>query len=352
MDKLIEKNNKGAHNLIFPYDVSPDPGRMLKIAEGVYWVKMNLPFALNHINLWVLEDNNAWTIIDTGIASAEIKSNWRKCFSGDMKSLGVKKVIVTHLHPDHIGLAGWLNKKFSSPLFMSRSDYLMCRMLVSDTGREAPEEGKSLYKSAGFTEDQLDSYTERFGGFGSVISKIPDSYNRLKDFDKITIGNLEWEIVVGSGHCPEHICLYNKELKLFISGDQVLPKITSNVSVFPTEPHSNPLEDWLESCRYIKERVPNDVLVLPSHNEPFRGLHERLDHLISGHEKSLSRLVDFCKEPKRAVDVFSVLFKRKITRDVLLMATGESIAHLNCLKARGLIISERDEQDVITYTKV
>jgi len=181
---------------------------------------------------------------------------------------------------------------------------------------------------------------------------MPDSYNRLKDFDKITIGNLEWEIVVGSGHCPEHICLYNKELKLFISGDQVLPKITSNVSVFPTEPDSNPLKDWLESCKYIKERVPNDVLVLPSHNEPFRGLHERLDHLISGHEKNLSRLLDFCKEPKRAVDVFSVLFKRKITRDVLLMATGESIAHLNCLKARGLITSEKDEQDVITYTKV
>ena len=208
---LVEKNNKGAQNLVYPYDILPQPGRMLKLADGVYWVRMNLPFALNHINLWVLEDGDGWTIIDTGVASAEIKSNWRTCFSGDMKSLNVKKIIVTHLHPDHIGLAGWLNRKFSSPLFMSRSEYLMCRMLVSDTGREAPEEGKSLYRSAGFTEDELDSYAERFGGFGSAISKLPDRYNRLKDYDKIQIGNYVWEIVVGSGLCAEHICLYNED---------------------------------------------------------------------------------------------------------------------------------------------
>ena len=138
---------------------------------------------------------------------------------------------------------------------------------------------------------------------------------------------------------------------MFISGDQVLPKITSNVSVFPTEPKSNPLKDWLESCKYIKKRVPNDVLVLPSHNEPFRGLHERLDHLINGHEKNLSRLLDFCEEPKKAIDVFSVLFKRKITSDLLLMATGESIAHLNCLIDRGLLCSKRDDKGVINYFK-
>ena len=202
---LVEKNNKGAHNLVYPYDTLPQPGRMLKISDGVYWVRMNLPFALNHINLWVLKDNDGWAIVDTGVASAEIKSNWRTCFSGDMGSQKVNKVIVTHLHPDHIGLAGWINKKFSAPLYMSRSDYLMSRMLVSDTGREAPEEGKSLYRSAGFTEDELDSYAERFGGFGSAISKLPDSYNRLKDYDEIRIGNYDWEIVVGSGHCPEPV---------------------------------------------------------------------------------------------------------------------------------------------------
>ena len=352
MDKLVEKNNKGAHNLVYPFDTLPQPGRMLKIDNGVYWVRMSLPFALNHINLWVLKDDNGWVVVDTGVASADIKSNWRKCFSGDMNGESVNKIIVTHLHPDHIGLAGWMNKKFSAPLYMSRSDYLMCRMLVSDTGREAPEEGKSLYRSAGFTEDELDAYSERFGGFGSAISRLPDSYNRLKDYDVINIGGYDWEVVVGSGHCPEHICLYNKKLKLFISGDQVLPKITSNVSVFPTEPNSNPLNDWIESCKYIKSRVNNDVLVLPSHNEPFRGLHERLDHLINGHERNLTRLLEFCEEPKRAVDVFSVLFKRKITSDVLLMATGESIAHLNCLIHRGLLGSKHDDEGIIRYYKL
>ena len=172
-----------------------------------------------------LKDDNGWVIVDTGVASADIKSNWRKCFSGDMNGKKVNKIIVTHLHPDHIGLAGWINKKFSAPLCMSRSDYLMCRMLVSDTGREAPEEGISLYRSAGFTKDELDTYAERFGGFGSAISKLPDSYNRLKDYDVINIGGYDWEVVVGSGHCPEHICLYNKKLKLFISGDQVFLRL-------------------------------------------------------------------------------------------------------------------------------
>ena len=352
MDKLAETINKGAHNLIYPFEVIPEPGKMLKIEDGVYWVRMRLPFVLDHINLWVLSDGDGWTIVDTGVASAEIKENWRQCFSQDMDAKKVKKVIVTHLHPDHIGLAGWINKKFSAPLFMSRTDYLMCRVLVSDTGKEAPKEGKKLYRSAGFSEGELDIYSEKFGGFGSAISKLPESYNRLKDRDIITIGKYDWEIVVGSGHCPEHLCLYNKELKIFISGDQVLPRITSNVSVFPTEPLSNPLEDWIDSCKYIKTRVPNDVLVLPSHNEPFRGLHERLDHLINGHEKNLDRLLELCNEPKKAVEVFSVLFKRKITSDLLLMATGESIAHLNCLVSRGLVNSEKDEKGIISYTKI
>jgi glyoxylase-like metal-dependent hydrolase (beta-lactamase superfamily II) len=249
-------------------------------------------------------------------------------------------------------LAGWISRKFSAPLYMSRSEYLMCRVLVGDTGREAPEEGMDLYRGAGFTKIQLDSYAERFGGFGRAVSKLPDNYRRLRDKEIIKIGKYTWEVVVGSGHCPEHVCLYSKELKLLISGDQVLPKISSNVSVFPTEPLSNPLEDWLDSCHSIKERVPNNVLILPAHNEPFRGLHERLDNLINGHERNLERLLELCKEPKRAIDVFSVLFKRTISDDVLLMATGESIAHLNCLLMRNLINTDKDKNGVIYYKKV
>ena len=181
MEKLKERINKGAHNLVYPFDQIPNPGKMLKVADGVYWVRMSLPFALDHINLWVLEDGDEWVIVDTGVASAEIKSNWRKCFNEDMKSKRVNKVIVTHLHPDHVGLAGWISRKFSAPLYMSRSEYLMCRVLVGDTGREAPEEGMDLYRGAGFTKIQLDSYAERFGGFGRAVSKLPDNYRRLRD---------------------------------------------------------------------------------------------------------------------------------------------------------------------------
>jgi glyoxylase-like metal-dependent hydrolase (beta-lactamase superfamily II) len=178
---------------------------------------------------------------------------------------------------------------------------------------------------------------------------LPDSFRRLADGEEIAIGDHVWRVVVGSGHSPEHACLYCPELKLMISGDQVLPRITSNVSVFPTEPDGDPLRDWLTSLAAIKPRVPDDVLVLPAHNDPFHGLHLRIDHLIGGHERSLTRLEKLIAEPKRAIDVFSVLFKRTINNDVLSMATGESLAHLNCLMHRGQAVRETDADGVDWY---
>jgi glyoxylase-like metal-dependent hydrolase (beta-lactamase superfamily II) len=156
--------------------------------------------------------------------------------------------------------------------------------------------------------------------------------------------------VVGCGHSPEHACLYCPELKLMISGDQVLPRISSNVSVFPTEPDGDPLTDWLTSLARIKTQIPNDVLVLPAHNDPFHGLHPRLDHLIEGHERGLVRLREMIAQPKRAVDVFRALFRRQIDEEHLLgLATGESLAHLNCLIARGQAVRERDANGVDWY---
>ncbi len=178
---------------------------------------------------------------------------------------------------------------------------------------------------------------------------MPDSYHRIKDGDEIRIGAHLWRVVSGSGHSPEHACLYCPDLKLFISGDQVLPKISSNVSVFPTEPDGDPLTDWLTSLARIKTLVPNDVLVLPAHNDPFIGLHERLDHLIRGHERGLDRLEKTLAEPKRAIDVFGSLFARKIGLDLLGMATGESMAHLNCLIVRGRARASRDDSGVVWY---
>ena len=176
----------------------------------------------------------------------------------------------------------------------------------------------------------------RFGGFGKGVYPLPDSYRRLSDGDLVAIGAREWRVVVGSGHSPEHVCLYQPQLRLLISGDQVLPRISSNVSVFPTEPDADPLTDWLTSLERIKGAIPDEVLVLPAHNDPFHGLHARLDYLVRGHERGLTRLERSLAEPKRAIDVFGALFARPISEELLSMATGESVAHLNCLRHRGL----------------
>jgi len=337
--------------LAYPLQDPPDAGVARQIAPGVYWVRMPLPFVLQWINLWLIEDGEGWTVVDTGMALEQSREHWRRIFEATLQGRPVTRVICTHMHPDHLGLAGWICRKFGASLWMSRLEYLTGRVLVADTGREAPVDGVQFYRAAGWDEDALDSYRIRFGDFGKAVSRIPDAFQRLSDGDGIDIGGRHWQVVTGTGHCPEHVCLWQSELKLFISGDQVLPRISSNVSVFPTEPNADPLSDWLSSCQKLRATLPNDVLVLPAHNEPFIGLHPRLDYLIAEHQSALTRVLACIQErPQRAVDLFDVLFSRKINGVELLgMATGEAIAHANCLIERGQARSVRDEAGLVYY---
>lgn len=337
--------------LRYPLKRIPSAGEMMEAAPGIYWVRMPLPFQLDHINLWLLEEDDGWTLVDTGVSSDEVKALWRRIFADGLGGKPVKRLIVTHLHPDHVGLAGWFTRKWGIELQMSRTDFLLCRNLVLDTGREAPKEALDFYRAAGIGERGLESYRKRFGGFGERVHRLPDIFRRLKEGDEMTIGGRRWRVVVGSGHAPEHVCLYCAEAKILISGDQVLPRISSNVSVHPTEAYENPLQDWLDSCHRIRAALPDDVLVLPAHNEPFYGLHTRLTQLIDGHAEGLAKLHELLAEPKRAIDVFPALFKRKIVTDVFFMATGESLAHLNCLIGRGEATVARDEKGIDWYRR-
>ncbi len=351
MDGLEQDIDRPARpTLVYPLGEPPLAGEAREIAPGIRWVRMPLPFVLKWINLWLMEDGDGWTIVDTGVALEETREYWRTIFAANLDGKPVKRVICTHMHPDHMGLAGWICRKFDARLWMGRLEYVTGRMLVADTGREAPEEGVKFYRAAGWDEDALDSYKVRFGGFGKAVSRIPDAYHRIEEGDVVEIGGKPWRAIIGTGHSPEHVCLWQEELKLLISGDQVLPRISSNVSVFPTEPDADPLSDWIGSCQKLRAMLPNDLLVLPAHNEPFYGLHERLDNLVEGHERGLNRLEKRLREsPKRAVDVFGALYARKIGPDLLHMATGEAIAHLNCLVARGRATMETDAQGVIWY---
>ncbi len=335
--------------LSYEFDWVPEAGQGAEVADGIQWLRMPLPFVLGHINLWLLKDNAGWAIVDTGVGADDCRDVWQQTFTGLMQGIPASRVIVTHLHPDHVGCAGWLCEKFEVELWMPRDEYLLCKLLVADTGRKAPEAGKRFYTSAGFPEEAMDSYQKMFGFFGKYVAALPDSYQRLAEGDVLNIGNDEWEIIVGRGHSPEHACLYNADRNLLISGDQLLPTISSNVSVYPMEPKGNPLRDWISSLRRLKARVPEDVLVLPAHGKPFRGAHGRLDELIDEHMTGLSALYDYCKEPRRAIDAFPALFKARITSKNLILATGESIAHLNYLCEQDKLTAETDNDGVIWY---
>src|SRR5690606_5240720 len=161
-------------------------------------------------------------------------------------------------------------------------------------------DGVLFHQRAGWSEAALEGYRSRFGSFGKHIHALPESYQRLEDGAELTLGGQRWQVITTGGHSPEHACLYCPALKLLISGDQVLPKISSNVSVFATEPQANPLREWYASLDKLERLVPADVLVLPSHNEPFHGLHERLASLRAGQDRALERLRQLLAEgPQR-----------------------------------------------------
>ena len=335
----------------YVFDAKPAPGTTMPVADGMHWLRMPLPFELEHINLWLFEDGDGWTIVDTGICDDASKDIWRSTFSGTMSGRPVTRVIATHLHPDHLGCAGWLTRRFETELWMTREEYMLGRLLVADTGKQAPEEAIRFYAAAGFSEEALQAYRSRFGFFGRMVARLPEAYVRIHENDRLAIGERSWRVLIGRGHSPEHACLYCEDQNLLISGDQVLPTISANVSVWPTEPAANPLQHWLESLAALRRQVPADVLVLPAHGRPFRGAHERIDAIAAEHGRRLERLHEHLDEPRRAVDVFGVLYRRRVPASHQVMATGEAIAHLHYLVGNGDAVAQQDAAGVTWYSR-
>lgn len=308
--------------------------------------------ALDHINVWLLHDDTTFSIVDTGINSRTSKRIWTEVLASCVPDHKIDKVIGTHLHPDHIGLAGWLCRTLQCSLWMTSKEYFLCRLLCEDTGKPAPTEGISYYQACGLDADAIAQYQASFGGFGKVVSTLPQNFIRMEDGDTLRIGPYDWEVVVGSGHSPEHACLFSESINTLISGDQILPTISSIVAVWPTEPEANPLRNWLDSCRRLLNQLPSDVLVLPSHGLPFRGVKPRLQWLIDHHEEKLELLHNYSDRPRRAIDVFDILFKSTINHSNRIMAIGEAIAHYNYLRYKGLVTRHTDPHGVHWYQKV
>lgn len=320
-----------------------------EVAPGVFWMRIPLPFALDHINVWGLDEGDGWTIVDTGMKTPQAEAAWNTAFAHRLSGKPIKRVICTHMHRDHAGLAGWLTNRFRCRLWMTRLEYFSYRLSLANAQQEYSIDAIRHFRAAGWDDSAIEHYRRRSASFGTMANPLPDSYRRVSDGEELQIGGILWRAVVGRGHSPEHLCLHAPDLGVLISGDQVLPKISSNVSVLPVEPDADPLADWLDSLASIKGRVGDDVLVLPAHNAPFRGLHARLDELIDGHREALRRVRREIGEPKRAIDLFETLYHRDIGAELLGLATGECLAHLNYLVARGLAIRESDDGEVYWY---
>ena len=307
---------------------------MTEVAPGVLWLRMPLPFALNHINLWALEDEDGWTLVDTGISDDITRGLWEQLFAGPLAGRKVVRLIVTHYHPDHAGLAGWLSERFGVELWMTRAEWLYARMLRSDTDAAMIEGQAAFYLQAGASAEYIEGVRRAGAVYAERVSTIPRVYRRIHGGDEINIGGRRWRVVIGLGHAPEHACLFCAEENLLIGGDMVLPRITPNVSVWANEPEANPLADFLSSLRGIRA-LPAETLVLPSHNEPFRGLHERIDEVGHHHEERLEKLASLIEEPRTAMDVARGLFTRPLDQHQTGFAIGETLAHIHMLCDRG-----------------
>ncbi len=324
--------------LTYPWgSFAPGRGRIHPIANGISWTRIPMPGSLGHINSWLLDDGDGIAVVDSGMLLTECSDAWKALFDGDLKGKRLTRVIGTHLHPDHIGLAGWLCKRFDCDVWMTRGEWLTARMLSTDVREDVPPEALALQRSAGWDEDVLAQQAAKgWGRFGRMLYPMPISYHRIKDGDVLDFGAHQWRVVVGSGHSPEHACLWNEAEGVLVSGDQVLPRISSNVSVNISEPDADPLGEWLASIDKLLAVLPDDLLVCPAHGEPFKGLHTRLIALRDEHLRRLDQVhAAIGQAPLRTIDCFPLLFNRKIGEDHRELATGEAIAHLHRLMEDG-----------------
>ena len=311
-------------------------GGTLEVAPGVKWIRMSLPFALNHINLWLLRDCiggvEGWSIVDCCIHRDEAKAQWESIFANELEGLPILRVIVTHMHPDHIGLAHWLCERWNVRLWISATDYQVARLGCMGPTGFGGDRAADYFASHGLNApDMMEQIKERSGYFPSLVPSVPAQYRRLMDAMVLRIGGRDWRCISGYGHAPEHIALYCAELNVLIGGDMMLPRISTNVSVYEQEPEANALAQFLDSIDKFRA-LPEDTLVLPSHGKPFTGMHIRIQQLHDHHRDRLAEVMEACEaRPCSAFDILPVMFKRPLDTHQTTFAMGEAVAHLHAL---------------------
>jgi glyoxylase-like metal-dependent hydrolase (beta-lactamase superfamily II) len=321
-----------------PFPDPPPEGEATEVAPGLLWIRLPLPMALDHVNVYALDGPDGWTLVDTGLDSRRVRAIWERLLAGPLGGRPVAQLIVTHHHPDHVGLAGWFQAR-GAELLMTRTAWLLARMLVLDLQPEPTPQAMVYWRRGGLDAAALERRAgERPFNFADVVHPMPPGFSRLFGGQRLHLAGRDWEIRIGHGHAPCHATLWTVDPgpALVLGGDQLLPGISANIGVYPTEPEADPLQDWLASCADLARHARDDQLVLPGHKLPFTGLPFRLRQMAENHETALARLLDHLATPRRAADCYPVLFKRRIGPAEEGLALAESFAHLNHLHRRGL----------------
>ncbi len=322
--------------LRYPWRDPPGEGEAISVAPGVLWIRLPLPMALDHVNIYALDEGDSWTIVDTGLQSARSIALWEKLLTGPLEGRPVSRVILTHHHPDHIGMAGWLMDRFGAELVTSRTAWLMARMLILDVEDRPSDQALAFWCRAGMDPDIYAARkSARPFNFADRCHPIPVGYTRLKQGDTLRAGGRVWDVHIGHGHAPEHLTLWSRDDNLVIAGDQIIASISPNIGIYPSEPDADPLAEWLESCGRLAGLAHQDHLVLSGHKLPFTGLPVRMRQLIENHHGALDRLRAHLASPKTAAECFAPLFKRRIDEGTYGLALVEALAHLNHLYHAG-----------------
>lgn len=336
--------------LAYPFgDMLPEPGELQRVCEGVHWLRMKLPFALNHINLWLLEDNDGWTIIDCGIANEETRYAWESIFSRYLQGKPITRVIATHCHPDHLGLADWLCQRWNAPLWMSAAEYSFGRMMQAGLNGAEGLSAVAHFQRHGVNDAALIAQLlKRKNYYPSLVPSIPNAFVRMQENQSVRIGAHQWRVVTGFGHSPEHVSLYCDALTCLIAGDMLLPRISTNVSVWAIEPLSNPVQQFLDSIKRYLE-LPSSTLILPSHGRPFCGAHCRIQQLIDHHSARLAEIQQACVTAQSANDIVPIMFPRELDTHQLTFALGEALAHLHFLWYSGKVTRQESEDGIYRF---
>ncbi|MEK0085403.1 MBL fold metallo-hydrolase [Benzoatithermus flavus] len=326
----------------------PAYGEPVAIADDIFWLRVRLPFALDHVNLWLCSDHDGWTVIDTGYGDAPTRTMWQELRGRLLAGRPVRRVLVTHFHPDHVGQAGWLCEATGAELWMSRTEWLTGRMLALDATESAVAETERCYRQAGMPDEAIVRQRSRGNTYRRGVGELPPAFVRLRAGDRIALAGSTFEVLIGEGHAPEQVTLYCEERRLLIAADQILPRISPVIGVWPSQPDADPLADYLGSLEQYRQ-LPEDTEVLPSHGLPFQGLHHRLEELVAHHEERLEATLAACRHPTTAAGVLETLFPRALDAHQTGFALAETLAHLNYLLGQGMLRRWPGPNGVLLY---